>query len=240
MTTDFYIADEMIRTTRATLKILTSGMDLVIFDLDGTLVDSKLDLAHAVNATRAHMGLTSLEHELIYSYVGNGAPVLMRRAMGPEAPEAEVERALEFFLEYYREHMLDYTVLYPGVAETLQRLDNGTRRLAVLTNKPVRISVGILDGLGVGRHFFRVYGGNSFAQKKPHPIGVDTLLRESGAAKDRALMVGDSGVDIRTARNAGILSCGVTYGFQPESLESDPPDYLIERMEQIFTALPLS
>jgi phosphoglycolate phosphatase len=215
-------------------------MDLVIFDLDGTLVDSKLDLAHAVNATRAHMGLSLLEHELIYSYVGNGAPVLMRRAMGPEAAEEEVERALEFFLAYYREHMLDYTVLYPGVRETLEKLDNGKRRLAVLTNKPVRISGGILDGLGVGKHFFRVYGGNSFEQKKPHPIGVETLLRESGARKERALMVGDSAVDIRTARNAGILSCGVTYGFQPETLQDEPPDYLIERMDHIFTALQLS
>ena len=215
-------------------------MDLVIFDLDGTLVDSKLDLAHAVNATRAHMGLSPLEHELIYSYVGNGAPVLMRRAMGPDAPEEEVERALEFFLAYYREHMLDYTVLYPGVRETLEKLDNGKRMLAVLTNKPVRISVGILDGLGVGSHFFRVYGGNSFEQKKPHPIGVETLLRESGARKEQALMVGDSAVDIRTARNAGIMSCGVTYGFQPESLQTDPPDFLIERMDHIFTALQLS
>ena len=215
-------------------------MDLVIFDLDGTLVDSKLDLAHAVNATRAHMGLSPLDHELIYSYVGNGAPVLMRRAMGPDAPDAEVDRALEFFLAYYREHMLDYTVLYPGVRETLQKLDNGKRRLAVLTNKPVRISVGILDGLGVGGHFFRVYGGNSFEQKKPHPIGVETLLLESGARKERALMVGDSAVDIRTARNAGISSCGVTYGFQPETLQTEPPDFLIERMDQIFTALQLS
>jgi phosphoglycolate phosphatase len=215
-------------------------MDLVIFDLDGTLIDSKLDLAHAVNATRVHLGLPPLEHELIYSYVGNGAPVLIRRALGPAVPDEDVERALEFFLAYYREHMLDYTVLYPAVRETLEKLDNGKRRLAVLTNKPVRISVGILDGLGIGSHFFRVYGGNSFDQKKPHPIGVETLLRESGARKERALMVGDSAVDIRTARNAGISSCGVTYGFQPETLQADPPDFLIERMDQIFTTLQLS
>lgn len=215
-------------------------MDLFIFDLDGTLIDSKLDLAHAVNATRAHMGLPPLEHELIYSYVGNGAPVLVRRALGPDASDQDVERALEFFLSYYREHMLDYTVLYPGVQETLAKLDNGKRRLAVLTNKPVRISVGILDGLGVGKHFFRVYGGNSFEQKKPHPIGVETLLREAGVRKEQALMVGDSGVDIRTARNAGIPCCGVTYGFQPEALKTDPPDFVIDRMDHIFSALQLS
>ncbi|HYI93355.1 MAG TPA: HAD-IA family hydrolase [Bryobacteraceae bacterium] len=215
-------------------------MDLFIFDLDGTLIDSKLDLAHAVNATRANFDLPPLSHELIYSYVGNGAPVLVRRALGDQAPQDTVDRALEFFLAYYRDHMLDYTVLYPGVKETLEKLDNGERRLAVLTNKPVRISVAILEGLGVGNHFFRVYGGNSFEQKKPHPVGIEALLRESGATKERTLMVGDSAVDVLTARNAGIPCCGVTYGFQPEGLETEPPDFLIERMDQIFTVLQLS
>jgi phosphoglycolate phosphatase len=215
-------------------------MDLLIFDLDGTLIDSKLDLAHAVNATRAHMGLPPLEHELIYSYVGNGAPVLIRRALGGDVSDEQIAQGLEYFLAYYRDHMLDYTVLYPGVRETLEKLDNGKRHLAVLTNKPVRISVAILEGLGVGRHFFRVYGGNSFEQKKPHPIGVETLLRETGARKERTVMVGDSAVDVQTARNAGIPSCGVTYGFQPETLETLPPDYLLERMDQIFRALQLS
>ena len=214
-------------------------MELLIFDLDGTLIDSKLDLAHAVNATRAHMGEPPLAHELIFSYVGNGAPVLIRRAF-PGASEEQLAASLQYFLDYYREHMLDYTVLYPGVRETLEQLDNGQRRLAVLTNKPVRISGDILHGLGVGRHFFRVYGGNSFEQKKPHPIGVETLLRETGARKERTVMVGDSAVDIQTARNAGISCCGVTYGFQPESLDENPPDFLIERMDQIFAALQLS
>ena len=214
-------------------------MDLLIFDLDGTLIDSKLDLVHAVNATRAHMGETPLGEELISSYVGNGAPVLIRRAF-PGASEEQLSVALQYFLDYYRAHMLDYTVLYPGVRQTLERLDDGKRRLAVLTNKPVRISAAILDGLGVGKHFFRVYGGNSFEQKKPHPIGIETLLRETGARKERTVMVGDSAVDIQTARNAGIPCCGVTYGFQPESLEENPPDFVIERMDQIFTALQLS
>ena len=214
-------------------------MDLFIFDLDGTLIDSKLDLVHAVNATRVHMGETPLADELISSYVGNGAPVLIQRVF-PGATETQLAIALRYFLDYYRDHMLEYTVLYPGVRETLEKLDNGQRRLAVLTNKPVRISGAILDGLGVGKHFFRVYGGNSFDQKKPHPIGVETLLREAGARKERTVMVGDSAVDIQTARNAGISCCGVTYGFQPESLDENPPDFVIERMDQIFTALQLS
>lgn len=215
-------------------------MDLIIFDLDGTLIDSKLDLAHSVNAARAHMRLAPLEHEVIFSYVGNGAPVLMRRAMGPDASEEQVADALEFFLDYYRAHMLDYTTLYPGVRETIQKLDDGTRRLAVLTNKPVRMSEAIVKGLRLDGHFFRVYGGNSFDQKKPDPIGIETLRREVGAEKEKTLMVGDSAVDIQTARNAGVPSCGVTYGFQPEGLVTDPPDFVIQRMDQIFQAVKLS
>jgi phosphoglycolate phosphatase len=212
-------------------------MDLLIFDLNGTLIDSKLDLAHAVNATRAMMGFTPLDHEIVYSYVGNGAPVLIRRAIGPDASEEQLQRALEFFLAYYREHMLDFTVLYPGVRETLDALHARGTKMAVLTNKPVRFSQAILDGLGVGVHFTHVYGGNSFEQKKPHPVGVDTLLIDTGTPRSRALMVGDSMVDVRTARNAGIACCGVTYGFQPETLITDPPDYLIDRMEQLLDLL---
>jgi len=208
-------------------------MDLLIFDLDGTLIDSKLDLAHAVNATRSHMGLSLLDHERVYSYVGNGAPVLIRRAMGARATEPEVQEALEFFLEYYREHYLDFTTLYPGVREALDRLRDGGKRMAVLTNKPVRISQLIVDGLGVHDYFFQVYGGNSFDFKKPHPIGVEVLRKETGIGRDRTLMVGDSSVDVQTARNAGIPCCGVTYGFQPESLVDPAPDLLVNSMAEL-------
>jgi phosphoglycolate phosphatase len=217
--------------------MIGSVMDLLVFDLDGTLIDSKLDLANAANATRAHMGLDALSHELIYSYVGNGAPVLIRRVLGPAASEEEVQNALQFFIAYYHEHRLDHTRLYDGVRESLDRFLERGMRLAVLTNKPVRISTLILEGLGVGSHFFRVYGGNSFEQKKPHPIGVERLLEEAGIERSRALMVGDSAVDVRTARNAGIPVCGVTYGFQPETFEADPPDFLVDRMEQLVSRL---
>ena len=208
-------------------------MELFIFDLDGTLVDSRLDLANAVNATRAHMGMDALENERVYTYVGNGAPVLVRRALGEQATEAEVQEGLEFFLEYYREHDLDYTVLYPGVKDTLERLRKAGKRMAVLTNKPVRMSSSIVEGLGVAPYFFRVYGGNSFEFKKPHPIGVDALIKEAGVTREVTLMVGDSSVDVQTARNAGIACCGVTYGFQPESLVDPAPEILIDRMEQL-------
>lgn len=213
--------------------IQPGSIDLLIFDLDGTLIDSKEDLAHAVNAARCHMGLPPIENERVYSYVGNGAPVLMRRAMGPEATEAEVQTALEFFMAYYKDHMLDRTTLYPGVREALDSLNAGGMPMSVLTNKPVRFSQLLVEGLGLGGHFFRVYGGNSFEQKKPDPAGVYKLLEEASVAANRAMMVGDSDVDIRTARNAGILACGVTYGFQPETLEAEPPDILVDDLRQL-------
>ena len=208
-------------------------MNLVIFDLDGTLIDSKLDLVHSVNAMRAWMNLPPIPEELVSSYVGNGAPVLVRRALGPDAADAEVERALQYFLDYYRAHMLDNTRLYPGVGEALNRLHDAGDALAVLTNKPVRFSRAIVEGLGLSPIFFQVYGGNSFAQKKPDPVGIEALLEESGIARDRAIMVGDSAVDIQTARNAQVKSCGVTYGFQPETFREVPPDLLIDNMGEL-------
>jgi phosphoglycolate phosphatase len=212
-------------------------VDLLIFDLDGTLIDSRLDLANAVNATRRHVGMEALSNERVYSYVGNGAPVLIRRALGDQATEAEVQEALEYFLEYYGAHDLDFTTLYPGVKEALDRLRDAGKRMAVLTNKPVRMSTHIVHGLGVGEHFFRVYGGNSFEFKKPNPIGVEALMNEAGAAREKTLMVGDSAVDVNTARNARIQCCGVTYGFQPESLADPAPEILVDRMEQLADLL---
>ena len=206
---------------------------LLIFDLDGTLIDSQRDLANSVNAARGHLGLEPIADSLIYSYVGNGAPVLIRRALGPEAPQTEVDKALEFFLHFYHEHKLDHTRLYPGVREALDRLLDDGHCLAVLTNKPWRISEAIVEGLGLERHFQRVYGGNSFAEKKPHPIGIDTLVAELNQAREATIMVGDSSVDIRTARNAKVMACGVTYGFQPETLKTDPPDLLIDNMTEL-------
>ena len=208
--------------------------ELVVFDLDGTLVDSKLDLALAVNAARGDAGMAPLDYELIYSYVGNGAPMLIRRSLGPEASQQQADRALDFFYEYYRDHMLDNTTLYPGVQETLDTLVEAGRNLAVLTNKPVRFSILMIERLGLARHFRRVYGGNSFDTKKPDPYGLNLLIDESGASKNRTLMVGDSAVDILTARNAGVASCGVTYGLQPETLVTHPSEILLDEITALI------
>jgi phosphoglycolate phosphatase len=209
-----------------------SGADLLIFDLDGTLIDSQKDLADSVNAMRVWRGLPALADEQVSSYVGDGAPTLVRRAL-PGASEEELAQALRFFLDYYREHMLDATTLYPGVRDALNRLHDARVPLAVLTNKPVKFSVQLIERLGLTPHFFRIYGGNSFEEKKPHPVGIDNLVAESGAARERTTMVGDSAVDVRTARNARVQACGVSWGFQPETFADAPPDFVIDAMEAL-------
>jgi phosphoglycolate phosphatase len=203
----------------------------LVFDLDGTLIDSKLDLALSIDATLKHMGRASLPHETIYGYVGNGAAVLVRRALGDSVTDAEAEQGHRYFLSYYREHMLDNTVTYPGVRAALDLLRE--HPMAVLTNKPVRFSKGILDGLGIS-HFFRyVYGGNSFETKKPDPEGMNILLRDFAITPREAMIVGDSDVDVRTARNAGTWACGVSYGLGLEGLRAHPPDLMLDDLTQL-------
>jgi len=209
------------------------GVRVIIFDLDGTLIDSKLDLALAVNATRTEFQLPPLPHEQIYGYIGDGEPMLVRRALDHTSDDALVEQALKFFLAYYREHMLDNTVPYAGVREGVEQLAAAGRTLTVLTNKPERFSQLILEGLGLAAHFRLVYGGNTFERKKPDPIGVEAILRETGAAKEQALVVGDSEIDVQTARNAGVRVCGVSYGLGSERLHEHPPDLLVDSVVEL-------
>jgi phosphoglycolate phosphatase len=204
---------------------------VLVFDLDGTLIDSALDLALAVAATLQFMKRPSIPHEIIYSYVGNGAPTLIRKVLGPDATEEDCQRGLEHFLAYYREHMLDNTVTYPGVREGLVALSH--LPMAVLTNKPVRFSEKILDGLGLSPYFKFVYGGNSFERKKPDPMGMQLLLADFGVAPREAMMIGDSEVDVQTARNANTWACGVTYGLGSERLVQHPPDVLLDSLEEL-------
>ena len=204
---------------------------VLIFDLDGTLIDSKRDLALSVNAMLEHMGRRPLEHEQIFGFVGNGAPMLVRRALGEGVTDQEADRGLAHFLAYYRAHMLDHTVAYPGVREGLALLAQYS--MAILTNKPVNFSKGILDGLGLSHYFAFVYGGNSFEKKKPHPMGVEKILSGLSAQPREAMMIGDSEVDVKTARNAGIWSAGVKYGIGSDRLGEFPPDILLDSLTEL-------
>lgn len=207
----------------------------LIFDLDGTLIDSKQDLIRSVNAMLRELGRRELAEETISGYIGHGAPRLMARALGDECTEAERERALEFFLRYYEEHKMDTTCAYPGVGETLEELR--AIPMAVLTNKPVRISVRILDAMRLSKYFRLIYGGNSFETKKPDPLGARTILRELSAEPGETLLVGDSEVDVQTARNAGTLAAAVNYGFGVHDRGAYPADIYLEQFGQLAELL---
>ena len=218
------------------------SIKLLIFDLDGTLIDSRLDLVHSVNAMLRHFGRPELPDEVVASYVGDGAPVLVRRALGDPKDEKFLKEALDYFLAYYRVHKLDHTHIYEGIKESLAAIQgsNGVpRKMAVLSNKPVHPSRAIVEALGLGQFFLHVYGGNSFPTKKPDPQGARSLLKETKTHPREAAIIGDSSVDVLTGRNAGIWTCGVTYGFAPHTLCEAPPDVVLDKPRELavlFTA----
>ena len=223
-------------------------LKLLVFDLDGTLIDSAQDLCNSVNATLAHEGREPLPDEVVAGYIGDGAIMLMRRALfGPNATEVDEElltRAYNYFLAYYREHKLDNTYAYEGVLGALaalrrfhEHLDGPARLMAVLTNKPVRPAREICAALGLAPYFLNIYGGNSFASKKPDPEGLRTLMNEAGARPEETVMIGDSQVDVETARNAGAWCIGCTFGLAPESLKDYPPDVIVDSPSDWMAAL---
>jgi phosphoglycolate phosphatase len=247
---------------RSFRNLPVESIRLLVFDLDGTLIDSRQDLCNSVNATLEKFGLAPLPDDMIAGFIGDGAQLLIRRALavtsqrrrpvvrGPVVPgempvehdpEEIFDEAFLYFLNYYRAHKLDYTRLYPGVVEALDGLrtmpDGTARKMAVLTNKPVGPARAICDGLGISSYFFSVYGGDSFATKKPDPLGLVTLMTEAGCRPEETLMVGDSDVDIKAARNAGTWALGCSFGLAPETLELAEPDAIADHAAGWLTAL---
>jgi phosphoglycolate phosphatase len=227
-------------------------LKLLVFDLDGTLIDSAQDLCNSVNATLSHFGREPLPDEVVAGYIGDGAIMLMRRALfGPDATqdaapvdEELLSRAYAWFLDYYREHKLDNTYAYEGVLEALAALrqlyehpEEPARLMAVLTNKPVRPAQAICEALGLAPYFLHIYGGNSFATKKPDPEGLRALMDEAGVLPQETVVIGDSQVDVETARNAGAWCIGCTFGLAPESLKDYPPDVLVDSPAEWTAAL---
>ena len=238
-----------------------SDIHLLVFDLDGTLIDSSADLCQSVNATLLHLGQTPIDPRTITSFIGNGAGSLVQRSLEhglesgglvPAASPAMVEQALQYFLAYYDAHKLDTTKPYPGVMDSLQSLRDLHPKLpmAVLTNKPVGPSQEICAALGLAPYFFAIYGGDSFA-KKPNPEGLRALMAEAGALEDgfssnnqavtpdTVVMIGDSAVDIQTARNCGARSLGCRYGLALAALEAASPDLLVSHPSEWIRVLEL-
>ena len=198
---------------------------LVLLDLDGTLLDTRLDLVASTNYVRASFGLSPLDTQTIQHLVGRGARALVERALGAERLELHDE-GLRRLLAHYGEHCLDHTCPYPGMVEALDELAAAGVQLAVLTNKPQALSRQILEGLGLERRLLAVVGGDTFPERKPHPGGAEHLRSLAGAARRATLMVGDSSVDVDTGRAARIAVCGVLWGFDPEAMTASRPDFV--------------
>ncbi len=211
----------------------TDLYDLFVFDLDGTLADTRVDIARSVNYALSRQGLPPLEVPVVTRYVGNGARVLMERALGSRGAQADLESALRDFLAHYREHCLDSTTLYPGVLEALRGLRGEGKWLAVLTNKPLDPTKRILEALGVLSFFHRIEGGDSAPARKPDPSGLLGIAGELGCDRSRTLVVGDSSVDVETARAAGAAAAVVVYGFGSLA-PGQEPDYRLERIEELL------
>jgi phosphoglycolate phosphatase len=224
--------------------IPAESIHLIVFDLDGTLINSQKDLANSINAMLTELLRPPLPEEIIAAYVGDGAGMLVRRALGDPSDEHLVEHGLDLFLAHYREHKLDYTYVYPGVFESLDSLramsDGTQRQMAVLTNKPINPSRAICDALGLSPYFFQIYGGNSFTTKKPDPEGLNTLIAEADVAPSETLMIGDSDNDILTARRAGAWAIGCRFGLSSHTLENIPSDCMVDSASEWATALHLA
>src|SRR5215475_6471853 len=201
-----------------------------VFDLDGTLIDSKMDLVNSVNAMLRETGRAELPPGLIASYVGHGAPQLMASTLGPASTEAHRKEALAIFLKHYSQQKLNETRPYPGVVDGVRALADSLVPMAVLTNKPTQLSIEILEGLGLMKFFQAIYGGDSFPAKKPDPAGVLAVLQELGVPPEVSAMVGDSDVDIQTARNAAMVAIGVTYGFGQHDRAKCPADVYVDTL----------
>ncbi|HRH40819.1 MAG TPA: HAD-IA family hydrolase [Pyrinomonadaceae bacterium] len=212
----------------------------LLFDLDGTLIDSRDDLADSVNLTLSELNLANLPSEMIYNFIGEGVFNLINRSISASLKrEAEIEfsnHGVEIFRKIYAENCLIKTKLYEGVSETLDEL--GDYQKAVITNKPWNFSVQILEGLGILRHFKIVCGGDSFAERKPSPVPLVQTAKRLNCLPEECLMIGDSWVDIEAGKNANIKTCGCIFGFRGrDELEKVKADFLIEKFSELTQIL---
>ena len=206
---------------------------LLVFDLDGTLVDSSRDLAAATNAAlqRVAPGTVAIPLDAVIGFVGEGARVLVERSLRHSRLDLSPDDVLPVFLDCYAGRLLDTTRLYPGIAEALAALRSLT--LAVLTNKPGPFSRTILEGLGVAARFARIWGAGDVAARKPDPSGLLRLVEELAGQPADTVMIGDSATDVATARAAGVKVLGVAWGLDPSGLRAARPERILEHPREL-------
>ena len=206
-------------------------VDLLIFDLDGTLIDSKVDIARSVNLTFKELGIEEKKPEEIYSYIGEGVRKLIKASLGEEK-ETLFDEAIKIFRGYYLAHLLDTTSIYPGVSEVLSHFREKDK--AISTNKPIEYTTKILEGLGLTQNFKLVLAGNNGIRLKPEADMINKVMSDLNAQKERAVMIGDGVNDILAARGAGIRSCAIGSGLgNKDLLRSLNPDYFCEKIDEI-------
>ena len=204
---------------------------LLIFDLDGTLVDSKRDIAAGVNFTLRHLGLPAIKNTAVYGFIGDGSWQLMERAL-KSSKKKYIDDALEIFRDYYSKHLTVTTKLYPDVIKTLRYYSD--KKKAVVTNKYESYSVKILGDLKINKYFDAVLGSDSTQRCKPDPLPLLTVMKKLGVGASETVMIGDGANDILAAKNAGVTSCAVGYGLEScERLLSYKPDYFIKKLSDI-------
>ena len=211
---------------------MITDIDLLIFDLDGTLVDTREDLANAVNHALRHLGIATLPTDDVMNFVGNGLKKLMERSLGTQLQE-KLPQAIALFQDYYRDHLIDNSVLYPGVREVLEHYRN--KKKAVISNKPEAFTIAMIEQLNLSPHFQLILGGDTVAEMKPSPVPVQHVLGELGVPPRRGVMVGDGTTDIESGRAAGIQTCAVTYGYRSsEVLSAVEPDHLLSGITDLL------
>ncbi|MBM4263741.1 MAG: HAD-IA family hydrolase [Deltaproteobacteria bacterium] len=211
---------------------MKTSVDLVMFDLDGTLANTGRDLADAVNFTRAHFQLPALPDAVVISHVGRGVEHLLQQAV-PEERSLHFKEVMDVFLERYQNHLLDATALYPHAREVLDYFRDKKR--AVVSNKMYRLTIEVVRGLGIAEEFDLILGGDSVAEKKPHPALINHAVERFHIAPQRAVMIGDGEIDVEAGRRAGVITCGVTYGLcAREAVAAAQPDFLIDDLSTLY------
>jgi phosphoglycolate phosphatase len=214
--------------------------DAIVFDLDGTLVETAPDLAGALNHTLGAAGLPAVSVETVRHMIGDGARMLLKRGVaeaGRELDEAELERWFEALLEHYWHHVADQSLPFPGVTRQLARFRDAGLKLAVCTNKPIRLTEKLLELLDLAQHFDAVLGGDSLAVRKPDPEHILGTLRAIGSRPERAVMIGDSANDVAAARNAGLPVVVVSFGYTAVAPAELGADAVIDHFDELAEAL---